>query len=81
MSTKNFLHVAFALLALVALTEPANAYIGPGLGAGAIGAVLGVIGAVLLGIFAIVYYPLKRLLQKKRRTPEVGKTAGAPAKK
>lgn len=51
---------------------PASAYIGPGLGAGAVGAVLGVIGAVFLALFAVVYYPIKRML-RRRRKPEPGR--------
>lgn len=43
----------------------ANAYLGPGLGAGTIGAILGVIGSVFLAIFAVVYYPIKRFLKKR----------------
>ena len=59
------------LLAAIAVTvlfpAAAQAYIGPGVGAGAIAAVLGVIGSVLLAVFAVVYYPVKRMLKKKRK--------------
>ncbi len=56
-------------LAAGALTAPvqAFAYIGPGLGAGAIGAVLGVLGSIFLGLFAILWYPFKRLMKKRRK--------------
>lgn len=54
-----------AVLALVPLA--AEAYIGPGLGTGAIAAVLGVLGSLVLMVIAVVYYPIKRLL--KRRNP------------
>jgi len=56
-------------VALAALVIPAQAfaYIGPGLGAGAIGAVLGVLGSIFLGLFAIVWYPIKRLMKKRRK--------------
>ena len=48
---------------LIALLHPATAaaYIGPGVGAGAIAAVLGVIGSILLAIVAVIYYPIKRM--------------------
>ena len=65
--------------ALVALTPGlALAYIGPGVGAGAIGAVLGFIGAVFLAIFAVVWYPVKRLLKGKKKpaAKAVGTKAG-----
>jgi Na+-driven multidrug efflux pump len=37
-----------------------NAYIGPGLGLGVVGAVLGVITSIFLAIFALFWYPIKR---------------------
>lgn len=43
----------------------ATAYVGPGAGLTAIGTVLALIGAVLLGIFGFVWYPIKRLLRRK----------------
>ena len=56
------LSMIFLLFLLVA--EPAHAYVGPGLGAGTIGAVLGVVGAIFLALFAVIYYPIKRALKK-----------------
>ena len=53
-----------AILAFISL--PAQAYIGPGLGAGAIPATLGVLGAILLAIFGILYYPIKRFIKKRK---------------
>ena len=58
---------SLALLGFLA-ASPAFAYIGPGLGAGTVGVILGVLGSILLAIFAIVGYPIKRLL-KKRKNP------------
>lgn len=47
------------------------AYIGPGAGAGLIATVLGVLAAIVLAVFGVVYYPLKRFLRKwrARRAP------------
>lgn len=42
------------------------AYIGPGLGAGAIATALGLIGSFFLAIFALLFYPIKRLIKKFR---------------
>lgn len=59
--------LAFASATLLVLTpEVANAYMGPGLGLGFLGAVFGVIGSILLGIVAIIWYPIKRLWRKLR---------------
>ena len=61
----------------VVIADSAQAYIGPGLGAGAIGAILGVLAAVGLAIFAIFWYPIKRMLKKRR----AAKSADQPADK
>lgn len=70
------------LITLVVLLSPqvAHAYIGPGLGAGAIAAVLGVIGSIFVALFAIIYYPVKRVIkrrqQAKKGAPEQAKAGG-----
>jgi hypothetical protein len=45
---------------LFCLAEPAWAYIGPGTGAGLIATVLGILVAISLALFAILWYPIKR---------------------
>lgn len=52
--------------ALVFVPTMAEAYIGPGVGAGALAAVLGVIGSIFLAIFVLVFYPIKRLLKGRK---------------
>ena len=42
------------------------AYVGPGLGIGTIGVILGAIATVFLALFAVIWYPIKRLIKKKR---------------
>lgn len=61
--------LAFAL-PLILLPVVAHAYIGPGLGAGAVAAVLGVIGAIFLALFAIIWYPIKRMRKNRRAKAE-----------
>lgn len=61
--------VAATTLLIAALPAPAFAYGGPGLGLGIISAVFGVLGAILLGFIAILWYPFKRLIRRIRRTP------------
>ncbi len=48
------------------LSPPAYAYIGPGMGLGGIGIVLGIIGSIILAFFAILYYPVKRFLKRMK---------------
>lgn len=50
--------------------SPAHAYLGPGMGAGTIGVVLGIIGAFFLALFAVIWYPFKRMLRRKREQKE-----------
>ncbi|MEP9357986.1 hypothetical protein [Sphingomonas sp. KR3-1] len=56
------LSVALALGAPLA----AQAYTGPGLGLGAIGVALGLVGSILLAILSVVWYPVKRLVRRLR---------------
>ena len=55
------------IIALLIISSPASAYIGPGMGGGVIAAVLGVLGAVLLALFGILYYPIKRMLKNRKK--------------
>jgi hypothetical protein len=48
----------------------ALAYVGPGLGMGAIAAFFGALLAVLLAIVGVVWYPIKRLLGKRKSAAE-----------
>ena len=43
---------------------PVEAYVGPGLGAGTLGVVLGLLGSILIAIFAFFWYPIKRIFKK-----------------
>jgi ATP/ADP translocase len=41
-------------------------YIGPGLGGGIITAVLGFFASIFLALFAIIWYPIKKVIEKFR---------------
>ncbi|HEY5326775.1 MAG TPA: hypothetical protein VIJ27_07225 [Mucilaginibacter sp.] len=41
-------------------------YIGPGLDGGVIAAVLGILASIGLALFAIIWYPVKKLIGKFR---------------
>ena len=60
---KLTVHLA-ALLMAAAL--PAHAYIGPGAGAGTIAVVLGILASIVMAFFALLWYPVKRLLKKRK---------------
>ena len=58
---------ALILLTGVLAPTPAYAYIGPGLGAGTIAVVLGVLGSILAAILGVVYYPIKRRIKARKK--------------
>ena len=62
--------IVLAISAFILIVTPsyAQAYVGPGLGVGVIGALLGGIMAIFLAFVGLLWYPIKRLLRKK--TPE-----------
>ncbi len=55
------------LVLLLGCPSLAFAYIGPGLGAGAVGAVLAILAGVLMLVVGVLWYPLKRLIKFLRR--------------
>ncbi len=57
----------FLTIVLFLMSNSAFAYIGPGVGGGIIAAIFGVIGAVLLLLFGILYYPIKRMLKNRKK--------------
>ena len=55
----------FSIIFLISL--PAHAYIGPGMAGGIIAAILGFIAAIFLAFFGILYYPIKRAIQSRKK--------------
>ena len=45
---------------------PFFSYIGPGMGGGIIAAIFGIIAAFFLGLWGILYYPIKRAFKNKK---------------
>jgi len=56
--------ILFFSLFLISL--PSYAYIGPGMGGGVIAAIIGFFAAILLGLWGILYYPIKRALKNRK---------------
>ncbi|WP_299601541.1 hypothetical protein [uncultured Tateyamaria sp.] len=71
--------IGVAAAVFLTAATPAMAYIGPGMGAGAVAVVFGVIGSIFLAIFAVLYYPIKRTL-KNRRAPQDTSNSQTPDK-
>lgn len=58
---KSILYISLFLISL-----PSYAYIGPGMGGGVIAAIVGFFAAILLGLWGILYYPIKRALKNRK---------------
>ena len=52
---------------------PLFAYIGPGMGGGVIAAIVGIIAAFFLGLWGILYYPIKRAFKNKKKKNTLSK--------
>ncbi len=59
------------------ITSAAQAYVGPGAGLTAIGAVLAVVAVVFLAIVGFIWYPLRRLMRNRRAATAKAKEATA----
>ena len=55
---------------MTAVASNAQAYIGPGIGIGTLSAILGLIATFFVAIFAILFYPIKRVLRKRKKSQE-----------
>lgn len=74
---KGFMKIGiFILLLLFAMVAafPSYAYIGPGIATGTVGVILGILASVVLALFALLWYPIKRFL--KRRKKNAGNISG-----
>jgi flagellar motor component MotA len=58
------------MIFIAASALPAQAYIGPGMGAGMIATILGILGAIFLAVFGVLYYPIKRMIKKNKAKKE-----------
>lgn len=48
-------------------SDIAFGYIGPGMGLGTLGVVLGVVVSIFLALVAVVWYPIKRIFRKSSK--------------
>ena len=61
MTESIFISIIFSNL------SPFFAYVGPGMGGGVIAAIFGIIAAFFLGLWGILYYPIKRAFKNKKK--------------
>ena len=67
------MHKTILILSLLLLSFPSYAYIGPGMGGGVIAAIVGFFAAIILGLWGILYYPIKRALKKRKNNDMLSK--------
>ena len=68
--------LAIALTAMGVAASPAMAYVGPGAGLTLLGALWGLIAAVVMSIGFVLLWPIRRLL---RRNKQAGRTTESDA--
>jgi TM2 domain-containing membrane protein YozV len=72
------LHVSTGMVLMLFLSEPAQAYIGPGAGLGAIAVTVALGLGVILLLVGLVWYPLKRLFKKNTADTAAEDTQNTP---
>ena len=65
---KKIISLVAVSLCFLVCAFPAHAYIGPGAGAGVVAVVLGLLGSIFLAFVGILWYPLKRMIKKCKKT-------------
>ena len=60
-----------SLVSFFGLISSANAYIGPGLGLGTVGILIGILGSIIMALIAVLWYPFKRLLKKIKKKKDL----------
>ena len=53
-------------VSLFSISLPTYSYLGPGMSGGVIAATIGFFAAVLLGLWGILYYPIKHALKNRK---------------
>ena len=56
-----------ALLLLLTVSPVALAYIGPGAGISVLGSLLGILGTIVVAIGAIVLWPIRKLIKRRKQ--------------
>ncbi len=65
---KQISAILFILMATIATTTEAHAYLGPGGGVSAIGALVALISAIVIAILGFFWYPVKRLIRHFKKS-------------
>lgn len=63
------------LLLLALSAGPAAAYIGPGAGISVLGSLLGILATIVVAISAIVFWPIRKLMRRRKAKKETDVSA------
>jgi len=62
-----------SLVIFFLVSTPSLAYLGPGVGGGVIAATIGIIVAIFAALFGLIWFPVKRLLKKRKEKVDLKK--------
>jgi hypothetical protein len=62
---------------LLCLSFSASAYVGPGAGISVLGSLLGILATIVLAIAAILMWPVRKMLKRKKALAAGAESAGA----
>ena len=65
------------LMLLVLMASPAAAYVGPGAGISVLGSLLGILATSLVAIGAIIFWPVRKFMKRKKARAQSPATADA----
>jgi len=63
------------LFLLTFFASPAFAYVGPGAGISVLGSLLGILATILVAIGAIIFWPVRKFMKRKKARAESTATA------
>jgi ABC-type bacteriocin/lantibiotic exporter with double-glycine peptidase domain len=67
---KRFAPITLVLVLVLGQPATAFAYVGPGAGLSIIGSLLALFAAIVIGIFGFIWFPIRRLLRKRKQAAE-----------
>ena len=72
------MRILLSALPLALASAPALAYVGPGAGLGVVGTLFGIVAALVLATFGLLWYPLKRAFARRGAASAPAESAVRP---
>ena len=67
------LKLILKILFFLFITTSSYAYLGPGIGGGALATILGIVISLFAVLFGLIWFPVKRLLKKRKEAKDYKK--------